>query len=208
MGLRPEPIFIKQIRDRDHALLELHASPHDPWQRRAERMDSLYRLLLKPPKRVMEEEDAYITHYLLTQVARHGTAARAAKLGQPVAGKTGTTNDAFDTWFVGYVPSLVASVWVGYDTMEYPLSSYEQGGRTSLPIWMDFMEKALEGRTEPNWIPPSGICGARVDSRTGARVGGAPLHSFAAPFRCGDEPKFAGSAGSMSIQDAVKAGGL
>jgi penicillin-binding protein 1A len=208
MGLRPEPIFITQVIDRDKNMLELHGSPHDPWQTRKVRMDSLYRLLLEPPKRVMEEEDAYITHYLLTQVARHGTAARSSSLKQPVAGKTGTTNDAFDTWFVGYVPSLVASVWVGYDTMEIPLASYEQGGRTSLPIWMDFMGRALEGRQEKDWTPPSGICGARVDSRTGARVAGAPLHSFAAPFRCGDEPKFAGSAGSMSITDAVKAGGL
>ena len=99
--------------------------------------------LIQPAHRVMDAEDAYITHYLLTQVVKHGTAARARSLGHPAAGKTGTTNDSFDTWFVGYTKSLVASVWVGYDSMKYPLAVREQGGRTALPIWLDFMKKSL-----------------------------------------------------------------
>src|SRR5690606_16473975 len=104
------------------------------------------------------------------QVATRGTAAKAARIGHPVAGKTGTTNDSFDTWFVGFTPSLVTSVWVGYDTYKIPLASREQGGRTSLPIWMDFMQSALDGVKERDWAPPPGICMARVDSKTGART--------------------------------------
>jgi len=206
-GLRPEPIFIKRIIDRKGVVVEQYASPNDPWQTHEARLDSLYRLLEDPPIVVMDRPDAFVMNWMLTQVARHGTAARASKLGKPVAGKTGTTNDSFDTWFVGYTPSLVASVWVGYDTYEVPLGSYEQGGRTSLPIWLEFMTHALEGKDEKPWPEPAGICYARVDPRTGYRIYDSSPGSFVAPFRCGTEPKAAPVAG-VSIDDAIKRGGI
>jgi penicillin-binding protein 1A len=206
-GLRPEPVFLKRIVDRDGVVLEEHSSPNDPWQTHEQRLDSLYRLLEQPPTVVMDAPDAYVINYMLTQVARHGTAAKASKLGRPVAGKTGTTNDSFDTWFVGYTPSLVASVWVGYDTYDSPLSNYEQGGRTSLPIWMEFMGKSLEGKHEDPWPEPPGICYARVDPRNGNRTFEAVPGSYVAPFRCGNEPKAAPVAG-IQFEDAVKRGGI
>ena len=104
-------------------------------------------------------------------------------LGHPAAGKTGTTNDSFDTWFVGYTKSLVASVWVGYDSMKYPLAVREQGGRTALPIWLDFMKKSLEGQKQMSWKPPSGICEFWIDSQTGSRLTDASGgQAFRAPF--------------------------
>ena len=208
LGLRPEPVFIKRIVDRDGRVLEEHASPNDPWQSHPQRLDSLYRLMEKPPHRVLDSEDAFIVNYLLTQVATRGTAARASRLRKPVAGKTGTTNDSFDTWFVGYTPSLVTSVWVGYDTYEHPLATREQGGRTSLPIWLDFMKNALSGKKEREWQPPEGICMARIDSRNGKRVSEDIPGSFLAPFRCGTEPDYASAAGGISLEDAVKQGGI
>jgi len=208
MGLRPEPVFIKSIRDRDGKVLEQHASPNDPWQTHDARIDSLYRALLEPPVRSLDAIDAYLAHYLLTQVAQHGTAARASRLKKPVAGKTGTTNDNFDTWFAGYTPSLVTTVWVGYDTNEKPLSQREQGGRTSLPMWLDFMSKALEGKEEPEWLPPEGVCFARVDAKTGARVFDVVPGSFVAPFRCGEEPRSVAVSGGLSVEDAIKSGGI
>jgi penicillin-binding protein 1A len=208
MGLRPEPVFIKRIIDRDGVVLEEHASPNDPWQTRSQRIDSLYRFLEERPVRVMNEVDAYLTHYLLTQVARNGTASRASKIGKPVAGKTGTTNDSFDTWFAGYTPSLATTVWIGYDTYEFPLSVGEQGGRTSLPIWMEFMSKSLAGKDEREWAEPAGVCSARVDSRTGFRISGDAPQAFVAPFRCGKEPPTAPVAGSMSLDDAQRRGGI
>ena len=207
MGLRPEPVFIKRIVDKDGVVLEESAAPGDPWQTHEQRLDSLYRTLIQPPTRVMSKVDAFIVNYLLTQVAKHGTAARTNRLHKPVAGKTGTTNDSFDTWFAGYTPSLVATVWVGYDTYKTPLSVREQGGRTALPIWLAFMQKALDGKEEKPWEPPPGICMARIDPRTGERVGTPVPGSFVAPFRCGTEPKFA-SAGGVSMSDAIKAGGI
>jgi penicillin-binding protein 1A len=208
MGLRPEPVFIKRVIDRDAKSLEEHASPNDPWQTHAQRLDSLYRLLDEKPARVVDEVDAYILHYLLTQVTHGGTASRAAKLGHPVAGKTGTTNDSFDTWFAGYTPTLATTVWVGYDTHEYPLASGEQGGRTALPIWLQFMEHALAGKNEREWSPPAGICYARVDGRTGMRTSDDGPGVFTAPVRCGKEPPSNPVAGSVSLEEAVKRGGI
>ena len=208
MGLRPEPVFVKRVIDRDGVVLEEHASPSDAWQTREERVDSLYRKILQPAHRVMDAEDAYITHYLLTQVVKHGTAARARSLGHPAAGKTGTTNDSFDTWFVGYTKSLVASVWVGYDSMKYPLAVREQGGRTALPIWLDFMKKSLEGQKQMSWKPPSGICEFWIDSQTGSRLTDASGgQAFRAPFRCGTEPAIM-ALEDVDIEDAMNMGGM
>jgi penicillin-binding protein 1A len=209
MGLRPEPVYIKRIINRDGAVLEQHASPNDPWQTHAQRIDSAYRLLDERPRRAMSAEEAYLVHWLLTQVATRGTAANASRLHRPVAGKTGTTNDSFDTWFAGYTPTLVTTVWVGYDTYEYPLSVGEQGGKTSLPIWLGYMEPSLRGKDEPEWNAPAGVCNARVDGRTGKRIYSDTPGSFIAPFLCGKEPPSATSGGApLDLDEAQKKGGI
>jgi len=79
---------------------------------------------------------------LLQGVVQHGTAAAAKKLNHPLAGKTGTTNDYTDAWFLGFSPSITCGVWVGFDEKK-PLGNDETGGRTALPIWMDFMRVAI-----------------------------------------------------------------
>ncbi len=208
MGLRPEPAFIKRITDRDGNVLEQHASPNDPWQTHAQRIDSLYRLLEERPRRAIDPVDTFLLHYLLTQVATRGTGANASRLHRPVAGKTGTTNDSFDTWFSGYTPTLVTTVWVGYDTHEYPLSVGEQGGRTALPIWFDYMKDALNGVDEPDWTPPEGVCFARVNNQNGKRIYTDKPHSFVAPFRCGKEPEPEQAGSAASLDEAQKRGGI
>lgn len=208
MGLRPEPVFLKRVVDRDGNVLEQHASPDDPWQTHGQKFSALYRLLEEKPQRLMNADDTYILHYLLTQVATAGTAARAASLHHPVAGKTGTTNDSFDTWFAGYTPTLVTTVWVGYDTYEYPLSVGEQGGRTSLPIWLDYMGNALDGKDEKPWAQPDNICYLRVDSRTGRRTSDEGPAAFVAPFRCDRTPEDAPIAGGPSLDEAIDKGGI
>ena len=81
---------------------------------------------------------------------------RAKVLGRPVAGKTGTTNDFIDAWFVGYSPTLVAGVWVGIDDRE-PLGNKEAGGRAALPIWIEFMQQALEQVPFQEFVTPPHI---------------------------------------------------
>ena len=207
-GLRPEPVFIKRIVDRDGHVLEQHASPNDPWQTHDQKFAALYRFLEEKPRRLMQPDDAYLIHWLLTQVATRGTAARAGSLHHPVAGKTGTTNDSFDTWFAGYTPTLVTTVWVGYDTYAYPLSVGEQGGKTSLPIWLEFMGNSLNGKEERDWNQPAGICTARVDGRNGHRIFEDAPGSFIAPFKCGKEPDRAPVAGGPTLHEAITSGGI
>jgi penicillin-binding protein 1A len=103
---------------------------------------------------------------MLTSVVEHGTATRARALHRAVAGKTGTSNDARDAWFVGYSPETVAGVWVGYDDRR-PLGRRESGGRTALPIWVDVMRTATDGRPDVGFPIPSGVVTARIDPATG-----------------------------------------
>ena len=109
-------------------------------------------------RQVIDERNAFIMNSLLQEITRTGTAARAqATLKRPdVYGKTGTTNDSMDAWFVGYHPSLVATAWVGYDTPRN-LGSRETGGGLSLPIWIDYMAEALKGVPVVEYKPPSGV---------------------------------------------------
>ena len=117
----------------------------------------------KPPAltesaRAIDARNAFIMNSLLQEVARSGTAAKAqAILKRPdIYGKTGTTNDSIDTWFVGYQPTLTAAVWMGYDTPKN-LGDRETGGGLSLPIWIDFMSYALKGVPITEYQPPEGV---------------------------------------------------
>jgi len=119
-----------------------------------------------PARQVMQPDEAYLTTSLLRGVVEQGTARRARELARPVAGKTGTTNEAKDAWFAGYSPDLVAAVWVGYDDA-LPLGPGEQGAVTALPAWIDFMKAAHRGRPATAFARPSGVVLARVDPATG-----------------------------------------
>jgi penicillin-binding protein 1A len=118
------------------------------------------------PKQVMSPEDAYLITSLMRSVVDHGTAQRAKRLGRPSVGKTGTTNQAKDTWFVGYSPELVAGVWFGFDD-PLSLGSNETGGNTALPAWVEFMKAALSGRPTTDFARPPGIQVERIDPQTG-----------------------------------------
>ncbi len=108
--------------------------------------------------RAIDARNAYIMSSLLQEVARSGTAAKAqAMLKRPdLYGKTGTTNDSIDTWFVGYQPTLTAAVWMGYDTPK-KLGDRETGGGLSLPVWIDFMAHALKSVPVKEMAVPEGL---------------------------------------------------
>jgi penicillin-binding protein 1A len=120
----------------------------------------------EPPRDVMTPAEAYVLTSMLTSVVERGTARRARRLRRPAAGKTGTSNEVRDAWFVGYTPDLVAGVWVGFDDRR-PLGRRESGGRSALPIWVDLMEAAHEGRPRTEFPVPSGVVTARIDPATG-----------------------------------------
>ena len=105
---------------------------------------------------VITPQTARVMTSLLQQVVQHGTAAAAASLKHPLAGKTGTTNDFTDAWFVGFSPSITCGVWVGFDEKR-SLGKKETGARAALPIWMDFMNVAVEGREQEDFLAPAEI---------------------------------------------------
>ena len=104
-------------------------------------------------KDVISAHTARIMTSMLREVVLHGTAIAAASLKSPLGGKTGTTNNFTDAWFVGFSPSLTCGVWIGYDEKKF-LGAKETGARAALPIWMDFMKAALAGKDPGNFQPP------------------------------------------------------
>ena len=122
-------------------------------------------------ERVISPQNAYLMTDMMADVIKRGTGVRARSLGRSdIAGKTGTTNEAKDTWFNGFTPNLVCSVWVGYD-QERPLGEREEGARTALPIWIQFMREALKGVPDERRPMPEGLVQLRVSSKTGGLVG-------------------------------------
>jgi penicillin-binding protein 1A len=119
-----------------------------------------------PAHRVLDEGEAYVITSMLESVIDHGTAARAKSLGQPLAGKTGTSNGPKDTWFAGYSTEIAAVVWIGYDD-GHPLGATEQGGATALPAWISLMKVATEGKPRVDFARPPGVVSVAIDQRTG-----------------------------------------
>jgi penicillin-binding protein 1A len=128
-------------------------------------------------ERVLDPAVAHLISDLMTSVVhgytdskgrrRGGTAHSLAKLGHRVAGKTGTTNEARDAWFIGFTPGLVTGVWVGFDEPK-SLGRKEYGGRVAGPIWLTYMKKALEGQKPREFeVPEEGITTAVIDPATG-----------------------------------------
>jgi penicillin-binding protein 1B len=142
LGMRTEPFLLREVRDRGGEVL----FSHEP-----------------RPKRVAPQDAAYVMHTLLRGVVQRGTASRLKRYGLGhVAGKTGTTNDYRDAWFVGYTPDMVTTVWVGFDHgAPLRLSS----GEAAIPIWGAYMSATPHSTAEP--APPGGVTFRQIDPETG-----------------------------------------
>jgi penicillin-binding protein 1A len=118
-------------------------------------------------QQAIRPDTAYMMVSLLRSVIEMGTArSAAAKLHRPAAGKTGTTDRDHDAWFVGFTPELLAGVWVGFDEQR-ELGRGEEGAHTALPIWTEFMTKALANASVTDFAQPAGVVVARIDPETG-----------------------------------------
>ena len=157
-------------------------------------------LPILPATRVIDERNAYIMHTMLQDVIRKGTGRRARSLERrDIAGKTGTTNDAADTWFNGYNPEVVTTVWVGFPNHR-PLGSREYGSNTPLPIWIEYMQTALSDKPQRFPDQPAGVVTMKIDPISGelaaTRQNDAIFEFFLAeyaprqkaPDRLGDTP--------------------
>jgi penicillin-binding protein 1A len=147
-GKRVEPFMIKKIVDRTGHIFEENMPKSD---------------------QVIDPRIAFMSAYVMQDVVESGTGRRVKSIGRPVAGKTGTTDDMRDAWFIGFTPSLVAGVWVGFD-QEKSLGKQEQGGRAAAPIWLYFMEKALQEIPVETFPVPDGIVFIKVDPTSGGPI--------------------------------------
>ena len=165
-GMRPAPVFITEITDQQGQVLE-HTDP-----------------ALAP---AIPAATAFQVTSILQDVVKRGTGTKADGLPQPTAGKTGTTNDFGDTWFVGFTPQLLAVVWIGFDNKR-PIGNKETGGKVAAPIWKAFMEPALAGVPPGEFPIPDGLKCVNIDPSTGLRAapGGA---SRLECYRPGTEPQ-------------------
>ncbi len=149
-GVRMTPHRILKIADRDGSVLEeTRPEPHD----------------------VIRADTAFVMTNLLRGVVQHGTGFAAASLKWPLGGKTGTTDDYGDAWFIGFDPDISVGVWVGHDERK-PIGRAETGAIAALPIWMDFMRTYIDtcDKTHPpDFVPPGNIVFVQVDKATGAR---------------------------------------
>ncbi|MDP7110765.1 MAG: penicillin-binding protein, partial [Myxococcota bacterium] len=138
---------------------------------------------------------------LMHAVVTSGTATKATVLGVPLQGKTGTTNDYRDAWFMGYNAEIVSGVWVGFDDFGRSLGVGQYGGDCALPIWIEYMRTALEKYPETAITRPPGIEIVRVDSETGLLA--APGEGgVSVPFRNGTAPvAYATAAGEVDSSE-------
>jgi penicillin-binding protein 1A len=182
-GVRAEPFAIRRVTDQRGRILEQHVTE---------------------TQEVMRPETAYVLVNVMKGVIERGTGARARVLARPLAGKTGTTDDATDLWFVGFSPRLVAGVWIGYD-IKRSLGSAETGGRLALPIWIQFMQKALEDAEPEDFPVPDNVVAVRVDHQTGRPAPAGSPDAIMEYFIKGAEPKYVQAASPAPTPQGAEA---
>jgi penicillin-binding protein 1A len=124
---------------------------------------------------------------LLEGVVQNGTGFRVKALKRPVAGKTGTSNDLFDAWFIGYTPRYITGVWVGFDA-ERSLGESETGSRAASPIWLGFMQEILKDKSVKVFQVPEGVVFAKIDAETGLLPIPESKHTIFECFKEGTVP--------------------
>jgi penicillin-binding protein 1A len=191
------PIFVKRVEDRHGQILE---------ERESAATGGLELSSLMPPdsRPVISPQTAYLMTSMLEDVVKRGTGRRAARaLKRPLAGKTGTTNDYIDAWFMGFAPQLVTGVWVGFDELK-ALGRHETGARAACPIWIDFMRAALAELPPENFAVPEGVVFANIDEKTGLLAGADSEKTFFECFKEGTAPtETARSVSSEELEESL-----
>ncbi len=190
-GKKIEPTLIDRIQDRHGRILYKHdkrtcTECHVPWAH-------LHDDLLPPPledgrEQVISKDTAYQMVSILEGAVLRGSGWRARAIGKHIAGKTGSTNDYKDAWFIGFSPDLVVGVIVGFDEPR-TLGELETGSRAALPIFVDFMKKALKDTPSIPFRIPNGIRFVRINRETGQRAGLREKKAIFEALKVSDEPK-------------------
>lgn len=139
------------------------------------------------PDQVMDPRVAYVMTHLMKEVVAFGTGHEAQNLGRPAAGKTGTTNDYIDAWFIGFTPHVVSGTWVGFDNRK-PIGPGETGARAALPIWLNYMKEAVKSYPDEDFAVPPGVVFATIDSNTGKLLSPNAMNAIKEAFIEGTQP--------------------
>lgn len=152
------------------------------------------------PKRVMDARVAAVMTHIMNEVTTVGTGAKAKSLGREAAGKTGTTNDALDAWFIGFTPQVVTGVWVGFDQQK-SLGSHSTGAQVALPIWLEYMKEAVKKFPDEKFTLPKGVVFAHVDIQNGRLAKPTSPRAVRELFVAGTEP---GANSAQVIQNTAQ----
>ena len=214
-GKRIEPVFIDRIQDRYGHTLYRHDERACVGCNAEQWLGQAAPDLLDERAQVISPQTAYQVVSMLEGVVKRGTGRRISSIGKPLAGKTGTTNDSRDAWFVGFSSDLAVGVYVGYDDNR-SLGNGESGGRVAGPIFEDFMAEALKTMPTPPFRIPSGVSLVRINAVTGKLAAPDDETVILEAFKIGTEPSanrkqavVSGSTGGQRLgvqDDAIGAG--
>jgi len=188
-GKKIDPTLIDRIQDRNGRDIYRHdprvcEGCNGSWQDQPEPM------LPDNRDQIIDPRTAYQIVSLLEGVVQRGTGVAVRAVGKPLAGKTGTTNDSKDTWFIGFSPDLVCGVFVGFDNPR-TLGRYEQGATSAAPIFRDFMKGELSDQPPTPFRVPPGIDLVTIDPHSGAPVDSGNPYAIQEAFKSGTEPNLA-----------------
>ena len=187
-GLRITPTLIDRVQDRRGMTVYRHDTRECPGCQVDEWVDGMMPPVLPDPReRVVDARTAYQIVSMLEGVIQRGTGVSIRVVGKPLAGKTGTTNDAADAWFVGFSPDLVVGVYTGFDKPR-TLGPGEQGATVAAPVFRDFMLTALKNQPAIPFRIPDGITLARVNAKTGLPAQPGDQDVIMEAFKQGTEP--------------------
>ncbi len=199
-GRRVVPRFITKVTDRDgNVLLEDVALGNPPppvlkpldnsndADEGADDSDGYPDGEILPTDQIVSEAEAFLMCDMMKAVVNEGTGRGVKRLGGNLGGKTGTTNDQADAWFMGFSPDITTGVWVGYDSVKR-LGWGETGAKAALPIWRDYMQAALASRPIRDYDPPDNIVYQRVDPETGLLADASTVGAYFQPFLDGSAP--------------------
>jgi penicillin-binding protein 1A len=145
------------------------------------------------PDQVLDPRVAYVMTNLMAEVVAYGTGHDAKALGRAAAGKTGTTSDCIDAWFMGFTPNVVTGVWVGFDNLK-SIGHNETGARAALPIWLSYMKEAVKNYPDTEFTTPPGVTFASIDAQTGKLAPANSSRAIKEVFIEGTEPHEMGDA--------------
>ena len=206
LGQKVTPVFITQVKTRDGQILESHDEA--PWNptlatiaqqssppenadssSHLEKQTFLFPSYPPPdnPNQLLDPRVAFVMTHLMKEAVAFGTGHEAQNVGRIAAGKTGTTNDYNDAWFVGFTPHLLTGIWVGFDNSK-SIGPAETGARAALPIWLSYMKQAVRPYPAGDFAVPSGVIFANIDPVSGKLARPGSASAIREAFVAGTEP--------------------